>query len=197
MRKQRKNKFGLNREDFDSFEDYRREYDRLKSKAYSKTEAGKAASKKHAQTDKRKASQKKYDQSEKGRANNATKTAKYRASKLQRTVGWTELEKITDFYKLCPPGFHVDHIIPLRGELVSGLHVLANLQYLPAKENCSKGNKFELEKIKDFYKLCPPGFHVDHIIPLRGKLVSGLHVLANLQYLPAKENVVTIKNETT
>jgi len=72
------------------------------------------------------------------------RTATYKCSKLQRTPNWANISRIKEIYKNCPEGYHVDHIIPLQGELVSGLHVEINLQYLPAQDNCSKHNKFEV-----------------------------------------------------
>lgn len=70
--------------------------------------------------------------------------ARRRAAKLQRTTAWSELESIKEFYKNCPSGYHVDHIIPLQGKNVSGLHVLSNLQYLLASENFKKSNNFNV-----------------------------------------------------
>lgn len=46
-----------------------------------------------------------------------------------------------------------------------------------------------LEKIKEIYKNCPKGFHVDHIIPLISDKVCGLHVENNLRTIPATENI--------
>ena len=57
---------------------------------------------------------------------------------------WSETEAIKQFYLDCPEGYQVDHIIPLQGTLVSGLHVLGNLQYLTVSENRSKSNHFEV-----------------------------------------------------
>jgi hypothetical protein len=75
---------------------------------------------------------------------NALTTLHKKAVK-QRTPSWADIDLIKDFYRNCPPGHHVDHIYPLRGDCVSGLHVIENLQYLPAKENLRK-NKRVLEE---------------------------------------------------
>ena len=62
-------------------------------------------------------------------------------------------DELTEFvfleaYDLCKQrehltGFkwHIDHIIPLNGQKVSGLHVWNNLQVIPASVNLSKGNR--------------------------------------------------------
>ncbi len=78
--------------------------------------------------------------------------AKRRAAKLKRTPKWLTKEQfaeIEDFYTivndlswLSEEPLHVDHIVPLQGKNVSGLHVPWNLQILPAKLNLSKSNKF-------------------------------------------------------
>ena len=83
-----------------------------------------------------------YDKSDKGKRHKAAREAKRRAFKLQRTPKWADLDKIKEIYLNCPKGYHVDHIIPLQGELVSGLHVPENLQYLTAYENLSKSNNY-------------------------------------------------------
>jgi 5-methylcytosine-specific restriction endonuclease McrA len=64
---------------------------------------------------------------------------------LKRIPRWADLQKIKEFYKNCPPGLTVDHIIPLCGKEVSGLHVHTNLQYLTLRENSRKSNKWSLD----------------------------------------------------
>jgi len=73
-----------------------------------------------------------------------------KATKDKRTPRWADLKEIEKVYayartlsSLTGEKYHVDHIIPLRGKTVSGLHVHANLQVLQAKQNILKRNKFE------------------------------------------------------
>jgi len=47
--------------------------------------------------------------------------------------------------KLFGFSWHVDHIIPLQGKLVSGLHVVENLQVIPGVENIKKNNRYRIE----------------------------------------------------
>jgi len=67
--------------------------------------------------------------------------AKRRSLKLNATPKFANLNKIKEIYKNCPKGYTVDHIIPLQGNNVCGLHVEWNLQYLTRSENSSKSNK--------------------------------------------------------
>jgi len=78
--------------------------------------------------------------------------AKHRATKLQATPDWLTNKhhlQIEGFYLLAKEmekqlndKYEVDHIVPLKGKTVSGLHVPWNLQILTKKENCSKNNSF-------------------------------------------------------
>ena len=57
---------------------------------------------------------------------------------------WANIDAINEIYrKARAAGQSVDHIVPLRGKTVSGLHVEHNLQIIPLSENCSKRNKFD------------------------------------------------------
>ena len=81
--------------------------------------------------------------------------AKARAAKKQRVPKWVDAEElflISEVYDLAQRRtkmtnftWHVDHILPLQGGLISGLHVIKNLQVIPAKHNLQKGNKCVIE----------------------------------------------------
>ena len=64
-------------------------------------------------------------------------------AEIKQRPSWANMDKIREIYVNRPEGYHVDHIIPLRGKKVSGLHVENNLQYLPALENMKKHNTFK------------------------------------------------------
>jgi len=65
-----------------------------------------------------------------------------KARLLRATPPWGNLAEIKAFYRWAPDGHHVDHVIPLVHPLVCGLHVPANLQYLPAADNLRKRNEW-------------------------------------------------------
>jgi hypothetical protein len=92
----------------------------------------------------------KYSQDNKGKVN--AKTAKRKAAKLQATPKWANLKLIEDIYVSCAEKqilekekYAVDHIVPLQGDNVCGLHVEYNLQILTRKSNAQKLNKLLLE----------------------------------------------------
>ncbi len=78
------------------------------------------------------------------------KNMKRYTGKLNRTPKWLSdlhFEHIKLFYEAAAHmtteigmKFHVDHIVPLQGKNVSGLHVPWNLQVLTRSENSIKGN---------------------------------------------------------
>lgn len=80
------------------------------------------------------------------------RAATRKSRKIKATPKWLDdkqKEEIKEFYWLAKDlsavsgeQYHVDHIVPIRGENVCGLHVPWNLQVLPADLNLSKGNKY-------------------------------------------------------
>lgn len=114
------------------------------TKKWAKTLEGKESHKKAA---------KKYYNKNKGKY--AAYTRKRQAAKLQRTPAW--LTPVDDFFfeeiyalaqlreELTGIKWHVDHIIPLQGKLVSGLHIPSNLQVITATENHIKSNIYSVK----------------------------------------------------
>lgn len=81
----------------------------------------------------------------KNRAKYNAYLANYRAKKLNATPKWLskdQHEEMRLFYiKAKNLNMEVDHIIPINGSNVCGLHVPWNLQLLTRQENASKSNK--------------------------------------------------------
>lgn len=102
-----------------------------------------------ANPDKVKAHNDRYIQANK--AKRASIQMRRKAAKLQRTPQWLTRDQFAEIDSLYEEArrltlekgiqYHVDHIMPLQGRLVCGLHVPWNLQVMLAKDNMKKHNR--------------------------------------------------------
>lgn len=82
------------------------------------------------------------------------KAKRYVLARERRTPKWLtpdDLWMMEQAYELAALrstlfGFpwHVDHVLPLHGRVVSGLHVPHNLQVIPGSENRAKSNRYDI-----------------------------------------------------
>jgi len=91
-----------------------------------------------------------WRENNKGRV--AANLAKRRADKRNATPQWADIKQIRKLYEEAQQrtelegiDYQVDHIVPLKGKLVCGLHCTDNLQILTAEENNRKNNSFLIE----------------------------------------------------
>lgn len=90
---------------------------------------------------------------EKNKDDYSARTAKRKARLLNATPVWADERYLKDLYVNCREAeiifkdidvkFNVDHIVPLKGKLVCGLHTEDNLQILTASENFRKNNVYD------------------------------------------------------
>ena len=102
-----------------------------------------------ANAEDRKAKQRLWSKTNRGTANALAK--RYKLKKINATPKWlseSQLLHIKCKYQVAAmlnvhgvEAWHVDHIVPIRGKDVCGLHVPWNLRVIPAKENMTKGNR--------------------------------------------------------
>ena len=94
------------------------------------------------------ASRRRWKKANKGKVNE--QTVRYRTRKANALPAWVDTKELQGFYIMAERlsnclgiPHHVDHIMPLRGDNLCGLHVPWNLQVIPASMNLKKGNRYE------------------------------------------------------
>lgn len=104
-----------------------------------------------ASNQRRKASGKNADYRAKNKARMNAHTVAYQAAKTNQTPSWFDFDLVEVQYKIAARiseitgiQHHVDHVYPLRGKLVSGLHVQGNLRVIAYDANIAKSNHFEV-----------------------------------------------------
>lgn len=149
--------FGKNKSKKDGFASECKECKKIKDKEYAEKNKEKIndRAKQWYRNNTEKAKEKSKLNGKKWRENNkekhCNKNNRYRASKLQAVPKWVDEEHlwlIQEVYCLAKlrsketnKTWHVDHIVPLKGKNVCGLHVVENLRVVLADENLKKGNK--------------------------------------------------------
>lgn len=95
------------------------------------------------------AANRRYEKRYPGRKN--AKVQERRAALSNRTPAWADSRAIREVYeeaarltRALGVKMVVDHVIPLRGRGVSGLHVANNLRIIPESENLTKANRFSI-----------------------------------------------------
>ena len=121
------------------------EHHNQKGRAWAKANKEKRSqvSKEYKATNKEKcvALEKAWKQQNKERVNLSTAVRRKRVR--QATPAWSDKKAIKSIYlEAIKNKLEVDHIIPLQGKMVSGLHVPSNLRLVTKSENSSKGNKY-------------------------------------------------------
>ena len=79
---------------------------------------------------------------------------RHKKRRIRAMPKWASIKKIKSVYFSSSQGMEVDHIVPIKGENVCGLHVHWNLRVISRQENQSKSNKMP-----------PPDLQIDYSAP--------------------------------
>lgn len=157
--------------EFPTYADYRRAKQREARRAWKERNAAAYAGSENRRRQRKYAEDSEYAQKQKARAlrnyredpaKGVDRVRKYRAANKQKTNAyfreynwikrrrviqatpkWSDLTAIREIYRATrAAGLEVDHVVPIAGKNVCGLHVPNNLQMLSRSENASKGNSY-------------------------------------------------------